>query len=113
MRTMSGSPCLHYGCSNRNSFGYCKTTVCINEHYQQEQWGLQSTTNKSEGVVIKQQTNADRIRAMTDEELARWLSDMHDSVTCPNYGNTDCNPSCRVCWLDWLQMARGKANDNR
>lgn len=38
MRTMSGSPCLHYDCSNRNSFGYCKTTVCINERYQQEQW---------------------------------------------------------------------------
>jgi len=56
-------------------------------------------------------TNADRIRSMTDEELARWLSDMHDSVTCPNYGDTDCNPSCRVCWLDWLQMARGKANE--
>lgn len=54
MRTMSGSPCLHYDCSNRNSFGYCKTTVCINEHYQQEQWGLPSTKNKTESVVIKQ-----------------------------------------------------------
>lgn len=78
MRTMSGSPCLHYGCSNRNSFGYCKTTVCINEHYQQEQWGSPSTTNKYESVVIKQQTNADRIRAMSDEELAdeilRWFN---------------------------------------
>ena len=73
MRTMSGSPCLHYDCSNRNSFGYCKTTVCINEHYQREQWGLPSTTNKSESVVIKQQTNADRIRAMSNEELAEFL----------------------------------------
>ena len=44
MGTMIGGFCLHYDCSNRNSFGYCKTTVCINEHYQQEQWGLQSTT---------------------------------------------------------------------
>ena len=52
MRTMSGSPCLHYDCSNRNSFGYCKTTVCVNEHYQQEQWGSQSTTNKSDSAVI-------------------------------------------------------------
>jgi len=54
MRTMNGGFCLHYDCSNRNSFGYCKTTVCINEHYQQKRWGLQSTTNKSESVVIKQ-----------------------------------------------------------
>lgn len=51
MRTMSGSPCLHYDCSNRNSFGYCKTTVCINEHYQQEQWGPQSTKNKTDSSV--------------------------------------------------------------
>ena len=53
MRTMSGSPCLHYDCSNRNSFGYCKTTVCINTHYQLEQWGLQQTTNNNESAVIK------------------------------------------------------------
>ena len=53
MRIISVSPCRHFDCSNRNSFGYCKTTVCINEHYQQEQWGSPSTTNKSESVVQK------------------------------------------------------------
>ena len=78
MRTMSGGPCLHYDCSNRNSFGYCRTTVCINEHYQHEQWGLPSTTNKPESLVKKHMTNADKIRAMSDEELAdeilRWFN---------------------------------------
>ena len=49
-------------------------------------------------------TNADRIRAMSDEELAEWLSDMHDAVTCPNNGAIDCNPSCKRCWLDWLKQ---------
>ena len=48
-----------------------------NEHYQQEQWDLQSTTNKSESAVIKQQTNADRIRSMTDEELAQEIWSYH------------------------------------
>ena len=48
-------------------------------------------------------TNADKIRAMTDEEMATWLSDMHDITTCPNYGDYDCSPSCRRCWLAWLQ----------
>lgn len=48
-------------------------------------------------------TNADRIRAMTDKELAEWLSDMHDDVTCPDGGAIDCNPSCKRCWLDWLK----------
>lgn len=53
MGTMSGGPCQHFDCSNRNSFGYCRTTACINEHYQQEQWGSPLTTNKSESVVKK------------------------------------------------------------
>lgn len=94
MRTMSGSPCLHYDCSNRNSFGYCKTTVCINEHYQQEQWGLLSTTNKSDSVVIKQQTNADRIRAMTDEELANYIWQLQNTKERRSTNG----------WLDWLKQ---------
>ena len=104
MRTMSGGPCLHYDCSNRNSFGYCKTTVCINEHYQREQWGLPSTTNESESVVIKQQTNADRIRNMTDEELAAFLCGMQNADDCHKcvaekyceYGHTG--------MIDWLKQ---------
>lgn len=49
-------------------------------------------------------TNADRIRAMTDEELADWFSiyccrnktyDAH----CETFG------SCEACWLDWLEEA--------
>lgn len=109
MRTMSGGFCLHYNCSNRNSFGYCKTPVCINEYYQQEQWGSPSTTNKSERVVIKPQTNADRIRNMSDEELARVLAiGCHETRECP----TICDPiypydevieSCEKCWLEWLK----------
>ena len=35
-----------------------------------------------------QKTNADRIRAMTDEELAEWLE-----AHCYQYG-----------WLDWLKQ---------
>ena len=57
-------------------------------------------------------TNADRIRAMTDEELAKLLAD----AQCPSdLGGTDkCeNPPpqtrldsilCRECWLDWLRQ---------
>ena len=98
MKTMSGSRCLHYDCSNKNSFGYCKTTVCINEHYQQEQWGLPSTTNKSESVVKKPQTNADRIRSMSDEELAEAFVKNCIGRKC------DHAESCYSCWLDWLKQ---------
>lgn len=48
-------------------------------------------------------TNADRIRAMTDEELAGWFGThvccMADPITCTKPGL-----SCRKCWLDWLKQ---------
>ena len=31
------------------------------------------------GVVLKKPTNADRIRSMTDEELALWICGVYDS----------------------------------
>ena len=55
-----------------------------------------------------QKTNADRIRAMTDEELAELFMqeyDGADSFTCPV--PHPCPPekeaSCRECFLDWLR----------
>lgn len=53
------------------------------------------------------QTNADRIRGMTDEELAEWLyalNNEHCDSVCP-----PTNPACMVketcvnCWLDFLK----------
>ena len=45
-------------------------------------------------------TNADCIRAMTDEELAEWVTYLH----CPHYEDDDylCD-DCEKCWLDWLK----------
>lgn len=48
-------------------------------------------------------TNADRIRAMSDEELAELLDvgcDLARNGTCPNAETP--LMSCRECWLDWL-----------
>ena len=106
MRIISVSPCKHFDCSNRNSFGYCKTTVCINEHYQQEQWGSPSTTNKSESVVKKPQTNADRIRAMSDEELAKSIARIAMCVDCKIKNPTCTLPisNCEKSWLEWLKQ---------
>lgn len=43
------------------------------------------------------QTNADRIREMTDDELANILN-----RACPP-GGTKCNGICWICWLKWLR----------
>lgn len=45
-------------------------------------------------------TNADKIRAMTDEELAEWLHE--HNFNCPP---VDCrDEDCAGCWLDWLEQ---------
>lgn len=55
----------------------------------------------------KYMTNADRIREMSDEELAKLLD---YELGCPVTG--DCakmSKDCKVCWLDWLhQPAKGE-----
>lgn len=58
----------------------------------------------------KTQTNADRIRVMTDEELAVVCED-----GCPP--NRECPPTnreeigtksaCQQCWLEWLKQEVG------
>lgn len=52
-------------------------------------------------------TNADRLRGMTDEELARLFDDIlkynvvgePDENVCSDCYKTDCAP----CWLNWLK----------
>lgn len=42
-------------------------------------------------------TNADRIRAMTDEELARWVWAVQVYIDCADLSTTG-------DWLDWLRQ---------
>lgn len=58
----------------------------------------------------KPQTNADRIRAMTDEELAEFLIQDGDCPperrypdSCPNRDRVTPKVCCD-CWLDWLKQ---------
>lgn len=97
MRTMSGSPCPYYDCHNRNSFGYCKTTVCIKPKYS-------NLGTAQYGQVVQKRiiTNGDRIRAMSDEELAEkfflfpCVHVLDDKVKCKDDG-------CKKCWMRWLR----------
>ncbi len=45
-------------------------------------------------------TNADKIRAMTDEEMTKFFVDLPDA--CPP--NKRCFGNCSDCWLDWLKQ---------
>lgn len=50
---------------------------------------------------VKKQTNADRIRSMSDEELALFLDGIRSCSHCVRYGN-----NCFPHWdaLRWLQQ---------
>ena len=67
---------------------------------------------KNPPIQRKPITNADRIRAMSDEELAEWIATVplsHDDI-CPSPLPERCGGSngydaeaCKQCWLDWLK----------
>jgi len=52
-------------------------------------------------------SNADRIRAMSDEELAKWMVEVcciDSPFGCPVFDPAiDKDTSCRTLWLDWLK----------
>ena len=52
-------------------------------------------------------TNADRIRSMTDEELAEFMSEntscYYCGVQCEDRPNSPTESSCNFRWLEWLQ----------
>ena len=54
------------------------------------------------GWDSKVKTNADRIRAMSDEELVKFIEDTQ-IAGCPDPARS-CRASCKDCIMDWLQQ---------
>ncbi len=80
----------------------CGKSVCV--HCKPDYMELDDCTGPQKPKVM---TNADRIRAMSDEELAEWLA-------CPICKHASCKKTCPVILLDadpcemqilgWLQQ---------
>lgn len=77
--------------------------------YQQNFDGTFNRDLKPTHYDDKPQTNADRIKAMSDEELAEWIlrePTIGYFAVCPpgTKDGEDCPTSpCEQCWLDWLK----------
>lgn len=56
--------------------------------------------SRCRNFIPKPQTNADRIRNMTDEGLANALA--HKADACWNCSSDNLD-ICKDCWLDWLK----------
>ena len=86
-------------CANYNHERLCHTDVC-SKCFIEGANGKSTEPSKWEPLPL---TNGDRIRAMSDEELAKAFS---DTILCVPEGRCRGNPktSCYECWLNWLKQ---------
>lgn len=92
-------------CGNKTADGYCGTSWCINPMYSNI-----GTANEKLMGGLRKTTNADRIRAMTDEELAKWLDDISKACYWEGYTKETDEPQMSpyptspVKWVTWLKQ---------
>lgn len=77
-------------CINLDRQGWCEKAVDSPE-----------PNRERECYYFQRMTNADRIRRMSDEELAEWIFEHTDCIACPQ--NKDCDDLCAEHWLEWLK----------
>ena len=87
------------GYRNQNWWVYCEYDA---SHIPQRFFPHPHEAIEAWNVKGNKQTNADRIRAMTDAELAEWLHCPRTKDMFPNLENY-VMPSCED-WLDWLRQ---------
>lgn len=58
-------------------------------------------------------TNAEQIRAMSDEELLEFLSDMNGACTRVLQVNCGAYADCRSCWKAWLKKETGGSDEKQ
>ena len=84
-------------CENKTAYGYCQTSYCIYPYFPNTAFGHFTPPQFKN-------TNADKIRCMTDEELAEWFLKI---ASCPcdamNGGCALNDDTCRQAWLEWLK----------
>lgn len=87
-------------CHDDGDIGFCDK--CYYNHILEEK-GIPPTEYEAKP---KPMTNGDRIRRMTDEELAKFIAPL---ASCPHcYARRvnieDCGYDCKKAWLDWLKQ---------
>lgn len=90
----------------------CK--ACGHEHEQLAEWLTELKQRREAEISAPPKTNADRIRQMTDEEIADMLNIYEVGETCQYCANRGsmCNASCYHGILKWLkQEAEDDADD--
>jgi len=81
----------------------CKCDICSFQRCGYYEYPCDQCDDYSE---YKPRSNADRIRAMTDEELADKVVCYIRCEACEKEFHIECDPlkTCRGIWLDWLKQ---------
>lgn len=80
--------------------GFPRQVFCKRFHLHM---GIYEDASRCRDFEKKPQTNADRIRSMSDEELAEFIvAGLYD--ICPHNCFEDLDRPCKVCSLDWLKQ---------
>lgn len=92
-----------YPCVYCTEEGYCKKF----SDKEVTSWCIQSPCGD------EKPSNADRIRAMTDEELAMFIDDVQKyNIVCRPILCNDCvdcmSDLCWQCWREWLKQEEGE-----
>ena len=93
-------------CLNKTADGYCRSTWCINPQFS-DFGTCQEVIFKAAEEAKPKQTYADRVRAMTDEELAEWFHRIQYDVSDYYCGCHSCEPTLptgKERWLGWLKQ---------
>jgi hypothetical protein len=93
-------------CQDCGGYGFIRTV-----HNENSISARGCSTCGSTGLIDVSLTNADRIRAMSDEELAKWLLEvMKHKVACFGEGAFKYTPcrnvehDCVKCGVEWLKQ---------
>ena len=84
------------------------TANCVLDEYEYNG----KTIREWADIILNPRTKADRIRTMTDEELATMIAKNIDCCVCRNKNpveDDECpsakfGKSCSELWLEWLQQ---------
>jgi hypothetical protein len=84
------------GCRN------CPVKPCETMHYR----GSACSAQRAKFGLGDPMTNADRIRSMTDEGLAKWLDSLRYGFGCELCANVaeKCDENCVEHFVEWLQQ---------
>lgn len=100
--------CVHFERDGERRAGWChkdayNATVV---HDPRHPYRVRSMSNSCRYYFDARPTNADRIRAMRDEELADFILKKAQSFTNSDFCIVECDRvcSCSECVVNWLQQ---------